>query len=224
VIFFDTPVRDPEFRPTELIDRASGVMVAQPGRAWTIAGGLGAVSVGGEGAAGAGGGGVRLEEAQEQCTGLVRVAAAGEGDPKATGERLLAAWCGGACDVHAQEFVLYNGKTAWRFEGARRLADGTTEMVRTSVLVNPGARKSRWQVVVEARGHGRDYAARRRCLDAITAAVSVGLADGVPEGFGAEAAAGSDAADAVGSGGAEDAEAGGGGDAIGPGVGPSPGP
>ncbi len=168
LVTFVTPKRDPGFVPKEAWDVASGVGVVQPGREWGVSGWEG--------------GRATLALPVEGCRGWVEVGAAGEGDPRGEGERRLAAWCGdrAGCRVSEENFVLYNGKTGWRWEGSRTVDGGATEMARTTVVVNPAPGGGGWRAVVEARGVARDYAARRRCLDAITAAVGLGEAGRAP--------------------------------------------
>lgn len=164
LVTFVTPKRDPAFVPKEAWDGPSGVGVVQPAREWELSGWEG--------------GWATLALPVEGCSGWVELGGAAEGDPRAEGERRLAGWCGGegGCRVSEENFVLYNGKTGWRWEGSRTLPGGATEMARTTVVVNPAPGGGGWRAVVEARGVARDYAARRRCLDVITAAVGLGEA------------------------------------------------
>lgn len=168
IVNFVTPKKDPDFVPKEAWEARSGVGVVQPGRGWE----LGAWDAGR----------VTLAHDVDGCRGWVETGPAREGDPRAEGERRLAAWCDGAegCRVVEENFALYNGKTGWRWEGSKPVSGGRTEMGRTTVVVNPGPGEGRWVVAVESRGVARDYGARRRCLDAITAAVGLGEAGEAP--------------------------------------------
>jgi len=159
---FVTPKRDPGFKAVEVWEAGPGFGATQPDRGWTVA---------------AKDGRVTLESPGEKCTAWAEAVPGELGDPKAHGEALLVAWCGDTvgCAVAEEGFALYNGKTAWRWEARKETGPGQVEMVRTSVLLSPTDGGGAWRITVQATGTGREYAARRRCLDLATAGVSVGL-------------------------------------------------
>lgn len=153
----------------ELYAEASGILWRQPGPGWTIGRGEAGTAVV-----------YSLRSDGEGCEGRVEAEAAEEGDPRRHGEGLRRAWCVGECGLHHEEFALYNGKTAWRWEARRETGPGTAEMVRVSSLVHSKDGGRPWRVTVWAFGRGEDYVSRRRCLDAVTAALSLGPAEGEP--------------------------------------------
>ncbi len=112
------------------------------------------------------------------CEGRVTLTPADAADPRAAATTARdAASSEATCQLVADEAVLYNGKSGFRWElrCTEAGADGVPRVHgrrhTTVVRVDEAAR--RWRVTVDARSAREDYVARRRCLDAVTAAVAV---------------------------------------------------
>lgn len=106
------------------------------------------------------------------CEGRAVVRPATPGDPVQTATHGLAELCvQSGCLIHQAEPVLYNQKSSWRWEV--RLSDSGRMMRHTSsVRVDPDG--GRWLISLEVVGGSEEYVAQRRCLDRVTAAVSIG--------------------------------------------------
>jgi hypothetical protein len=113
----------------------------------------------------------RISASRDDCEATIEARREVAAEPRASAEAALRARCGpDRCDVHQNEAVLYNQKSGWRWE----VAGPEGRMVRhTSVVRRPQDGAAIWVVSVEVESQAEDYVARRRCLDQLTAAVSV---------------------------------------------------
>lgn len=104
------------------------------------------------------------------CWGWVEVDEAGDGDPRRHSQALLESVRGPKTRTDVDEYVLYVGHTAHRWETEESPGDpaGLTQGVRTTTLVE-GKRR----YVVWAHARGTDYRRRRHCLDDITSSFSL---------------------------------------------------
>jgi hypothetical protein len=110
--------------------------------------------------------------ASGSCQGHVHVEPAAAEDPaRAAHEARRLVCAADSCEVHQNEPVLYNRKSGWRWEirhDARRTMTRYTAVVRVEPQTG-----QRWSISVQASSRDDDYVTQRRCLDQITAAVSV---------------------------------------------------
>jgi hypothetical protein len=112
----------------------------------------------------------RVSASPEACAGAVVAKRGASGDAHMSAEEALRRRCeSAACELHQDEAVLYNQKSGWRWE--LFVSDGV--MVRHTSVVRLAGDGVAWSVSVEAESRAEDYVARRRCLDQLTAAVSV---------------------------------------------------
>ncbi|MFO0748101.1 MAG: hypothetical protein U1F43_20955 [Myxococcota bacterium] len=157
---YETPTFPPPPPKEMRLDKPTGAILSKPAPEWQWLEGAALKALDPDAALG-----LRRDE---RCEGWVAVTPAGEPSPRSAALRLLAGRQAEATwDVHVDEDLLYLGHTARRWEIQRRNGDAWVSE-RTSVLVE-GPRL----YALHARSRDTDYGRRRRCLDALTAALDV---------------------------------------------------
>lgn len=160
---------DVSLGPREVrLDSASGAELTRPHGAWHFAGPAELAAWGPD---------VRLGLANEAgtCWGWVSVGTAGDGDPRRYSQARLAEVRTPSTRTDVDEYALYAGHTAhrWEIERPAAAAGAGSEGCRTSTLV-----EGRWRYQVSAFARGTDYRRRRQCLDEITSAFNLRLPEG----------------------------------------------
>lgn len=164
IVNFEPP--DVSLGPREVrLDAASGAELARPHGAWHFARPAELASWDKDALFG-------LANDAGTCWGWVVVGAAADGDPRRYSQARLAEARTSRTRTDVDEYVLYVGHTAHRWELDGPLAAGVSgpEGTRVSTLVEGGRRYTLW-----ARARGTVYQRRRACLDELTAAFGLRL-------------------------------------------------
>lgn len=164
LVNFEPP--DVSLGPREVrFDPVSGAELAKPHGAWHFARPAELASWASDALLG-------LANDTGTCWGWVAVGAASDGDPRRHSQARLAVARTPSARTDVDEYVLYVGHTAhrWELEGPTAAGAEGAEGTRATTLVE-GARR----YTVSARALGTSYQRRRACLDEVTAAFSLRL-------------------------------------------------